>query len=194
MPCTLLSTFAEEQRTKYCGKKLNPADPPRVGTPQRYRLPQLGRLIIIEKRDPERTRSKFRKNRAKVDKMAQAIDASPRILSSGWGKMEVEKIGRSKDVKLWPGGGRSWDWSECGTDHDRGIQQGDLEELMTNGCRVVILTTGRMKRLKVPQQIVECLKEQSIEVIVADTERAVQIYNEYASKGMAVGGLFHSTC
>lgn len=126
--------------------------------------------------------------------MAQSINASPRILSSGWGKMEVEKIGISKDFKLWPGGGRSWDWSEYGTDHSKGIQQGDLEELMTNGCRVVVLTTGRMKRLKVPNQIVDSLKESSIEVIVADTEKAIQIYNDYVSKGMAVGGLFHSTC
>jgi hypothetical protein len=129
-----------------------------------------------------------------VDKMAQSIDASPRILSSGWGKMEVENIGISKDFKLWPGGDRSWDWSECGTDHDRGIQMGDLEDLMTNGCRVVILTTGRMKRLKVTQQIVDRLKGSSIEVIVADIEKAIQIYNDYAAKGMAVGGLFHSTC
>ena len=126
--------------------------------------------------------------------MAQSIGTSPRILSSGWGQMEVEKIGKSKDFKLWPGGGRSWNWSECGTDHDRGIQQGDLEELMANGCRVVILTTGRLKRLKVPQHIVESLKKRSIEVIVADTERAIDIYNDYVSKGLAVGGLFHSTC
>jgi hypothetical protein len=126
--------------------------------------------------------------------MTQSTVASPRILSSGWGRMEVEKIGRSKDYKLWPGGGRSWDWSEYGTGHGRGIQQGDIEELITNGCRLVILTTGRMKRLKVPQQIVDSLKDHSIEVIVADTEKAVQIYNDYAAKGMAVGGLFHSTC
>jgi len=126
--------------------------------------------------------------------MAQLADVSPRILSSGWGKMEIENIGRSKDFKLWPGGGRAWDWAEHGTGHGRGIQQGDIEELMANGCRVVVLTTGRMKRLKVPQSIIDTLNAHSIKVVVAETAKAIQLYNEYAEKGIAVGGLFHSTC
>ena len=126
--------------------------------------------------------------------MEHVIDPSPRIISSGWGEMVVETIGRAKDVKLWPGGGRPWDWAEYGTGHSRGIQQGDVEELINKGCRVVILTTGRMKRLKVPRNIVDVLKGQSIEVVVADTKKAIQLYNDYAEKGMAVGGLFHSTC
>ena len=126
--------------------------------------------------------------------MAQSTDVSPRILSSGWGKMEVEKLGKGKDFKLWPGGGRSWDWSEYGTGHTRGVQQGDIEELMTHGCRLVILTTGRMKRLRVPQKIVDSLKDHSIDVIVTGTQKAIKIYNDQAAKGIAVGGLFHSTC
>ncbi|MFN2356012.1 MAG: MTH938/NDUFAF3 family protein, partial [Desulfopila sp.] len=87
-----------------------------------------------------------------------------------------------------------WDWAEYGTGHRRGIQQGDVEELINKGCRVVILTTGRMRMLKVPKTIVDALKGQSIEVVVADTKKAIQLYNDYAEKGMAVGGLFHSTC
>jgi hypothetical protein len=126
--------------------------------------------------------------------MDNSIAASPRILSAGWGEMEIETIGRGKDFKLWPGGGRPWDWSEHGTGHSKGIQQGDVQELITNGCQVVILTTGRLKRLKVPQTTVDTLKAQSIEVIVADTKKAIQLYNDYAAKGVAVGGLFHSTC
>lgn len=126
--------------------------------------------------------------------MEKTIAASPRILSSGWGKMEVEKIGRGKDFKLWPGGGRPWDWSEHGTGHSRGIQQGDVQELITKGCQVVVLTTGRMKRLRVPQTTVDTLKEQSIDVVVVNTQKAIQLYNDYAEKGVAVGGLFHSTC
>ncbi|MCP4340254.1 MAG: hypothetical protein GY799_15525 [Desulfobulbaceae bacterium] len=120
--------------------------------------------------------------------------ASPRILSFGWGKMEVEIVGRGKDFKLWPGGGRFWDWSEHGTGHSKGIQQGDVQELITKGCQVVVLTTGRLKRLKVPQTIVDSLKAQSIEVFVVDTKKAIKLYNDYAEKGIAVGGLFHSTC
>jgi hypothetical protein len=126
--------------------------------------------------------------------MEKMIAASPRILSFGWGKMEVEIIGRGKDFKLWPGGGRPWDWSEHGTGHSKGIQQGDVQELITKGCQVVILTTGRLKRLKVPQTTLDALEEQSVEVVVVDTKKAIQLYNDYAEKGVAVGGLFHSTC
>lgn len=38
--------------------------------------------------------------------------SSPRILAVSWGHMEVEGIGEGKDFKLYPGGGREWDWSE----------------------------------------------------------------------------------
>ena len=126
--------------------------------------------------------------------MQQSTSRSPRILSSGWGKIEVEIIGRGKDFKLWPGGGRSWDWSEYGTSHNQGIQPGDVEELIAKGCQVVVLTTGRLKRLKVPQITVDTLSGHSIEVVVASTKKAIQLYNEYADKGVPVGGLFHSTC
>lgn len=126
--------------------------------------------------------------------MEKSIPGSPRILSFGWGKMEIENIGHGKDFKLWPGGGRAWDWSEHGTGHRRGIQQEDVQELIVNGCELVILTTGRFKRLKVSQSIIDLLNGQSIEVIVADTKKGIQLYNDFVGKGVAAGGLFHSTC
>jgi hypothetical protein len=43
-------------------------------------------------------------------------EASPRVVDDGWGFVEVEGLGRFRDVKLWPGGGRAWDWRETGTD------------------------------------------------------------------------------
>ena len=120
--------------------------------------------------------------------------SSLRIISSGWGKIEVESIGRGKDFKLWPGGGRSWDWSEFGTAHSHGIQPGDVDELVAKGCQVVVLTTGRFQRLNVPTSIVRSLKEKGVEVVVADTKKGIQLYNDLVDSGKAVGGLFHSTC
>lgn len=118
----------------------------------------------------------------------------PVILSSGWGRMEVMGIGSGKDWKLWPGGGRNWDWSEHGTGHRRGIQPGDVVELIDRGCQVVILTTGRLGRLKVPGETVELLKGKEIKVVVAGTAEGITIFNEQARNGVAVGGLFHTTC
>ena len=43
------------------------------------------------------------------------------------GRMEVEGTGAGKDFKLYPGGGREWDWNEPGTRHTPGIRRNELE-------------------------------------------------------------------
>lgn len=126
--------------------------------------------------------------------MADSTNKSPKIISIGWGSMEIESLGRGKDFKLWPGGGRAWDWGETGTAHSPGIQRADLEELIANGCQVIVLARGVFSRLKVADEIVDYLKAGGIEVIVTDTRRAVKIYNDYTERNIGVGGLFHSTC
>jgi len=44
--------------------------------------------------------------------LASMGEASPRVVDDGWGFVEVEGLGRFRDVKLWPGGGGAWDWQE----------------------------------------------------------------------------------
>lgn len=119
---------------------------------------------------------------------------SPRITSVGWGKMDVETLGRGKDFKLWPGGGRPWNWKETGTSHSPGIQIEDVAELVERGCTTVILARGVFGRLKVTDQAISYLEKHGIETITAETKRAVQLYNDCAEKNIPVGGLFHSTC
>ena len=119
---------------------------------------------------------------------------SPRIELSGWGKMEIESLGRGKDFKLWPGGGRPWDWAETGTTHSPGIQVEDVEELVAHGCRTVILARGVFSRLKVTEEALAYLQSHGIETVATDTKRAVQLYNNCIDRGVPVGGLFHSTC
>ena len=44
--------------------------------------------------------------------------ASPAIHHDAWGRVEVAGEPRPfKDVKLYPGGAREWDWGETGTRH-----------------------------------------------------------------------------
>ena len=68
--------------------------------------------------------------------------ASPRIESVVWGQMEVEGFPSGTDMKLWPGGGRSWDWRETDTHHVSGIQIADVEELIDHGANVIVLSRG----------------------------------------------------
>lgn len=108
--------------------------------------------------------------------------------------MEVEGIGRGKDFKLWPSGGRTWDWDETGTHHQPGIQPSDVAELVKNGCSTIVLSRGRLLRLRTCPETFDFLCEHGISVQVAETVKAIGIYNEFAKSGKAVGGLFHSTC
>ena len=117
----------------------------------------------------------------------------PRIVQVSWGRMEVEGLGVGKDFKLYPGGGRAWDWAETGTRHSPGIQPADVDELVAHGATTVVLSQGMNKQLHVPSGTCRYLEERSITVHVAETREAVRIYNEL-TKGALVGGLFHSTC
>jgi hypothetical protein len=118
---------------------------------------------------------------------------SPRIVYISWGRMEVEGLGAGKDFKLYPGGGRAWDWAETGTRHLPGIQAADVEELVARGATTVVLSQGMNKQLHVHPRTCRHLDERSITVQVAETREAVKIYNDLAERAL-VAGLFHSTC
>lgn len=121
-------------------------------------------------------------------------ERSPAIISLRWGSMTVDGLGEGRDFKLWPGGGRPWDWNELGTGHIRGIQSGEVDELLAHGASVIILSKGLLSRLRVPGKTRAYIESRGCRVEVAATKNAVERYNRYAAEGVAVGGLFHSTC
>ena len=119
------------------------------------------------------------------------------ISGVSWGNMEVRINGKKrvfKDCKLWPGGGREWDWGETGTHHSPGVQPADLEEVLTHDVDEVVLGCGVFGRLGVCEQIRVLLQERGIAFHVEKTKKAVVLFNELARQGKRVGGLFHSTC
>ena len=119
---------------------------------------------------------------------------SPYIDHVSWGRIEVDGVGVGKDFKLWPGGGREWDWRETDTRHVPGIQPTDVKELLDNGSQTVVLSRGMLLMLRTRQETLDLLEERHIPVQIAETKAAVEIYNGLVSGGEAVGGLFHSTC
>ena len=119
---------------------------------------------------------------------------SPRINHLSWGHMEIDGVGVGKDFKLWPGGGRKWDWRETGTRHVPGIQPADVTELLDNGSQTIVLSRGMWLMLHTCQETLDLLEDKQITVHIAETKAAAEIYNGLASRGEAVGGLFHSTC
>jgi hypothetical protein len=125
--------------------------------------------------------------------MIEPIPRSPRILQIAWGEMVVAGLPAGKDFKLYPGGGRAWDWSENGTQHEPGILPADVGELLDHGADVIVLSRGMHLRLQTAPATLRLLEERSITVHQAETTQAVALYNELTAT-RAVAGLFHSTC
>ena len=113
---------------------------------------------------------------------------SPRIIHISWGNMEVEGLGLGKDFKLYPGGGREWDWNETNTEHIPGIQPADVQELLEKGSKVVVLSRGMQLRLQTCPETLQFLKDKGIGVHVEETLRAARLYNKSGTPRRA-GGL-----
>ena len=126
--------------------------------------------------------------------MTQTTKKSPRIAKISWGKMEIESIGMGKDFKLWPGGGRVWDWNETNTHHVPGIQVVDIQELLDHGAKELVLSRGMFLALQTCKETIEFLQDKEITFHVLETKQAASLYNKLIDDGVAVGGLFHSTC
>ena len=122
------------------------------------------------------------------------MSPSPRIQTLRWGHVEAESLGVQRDVKLWPGGGRAWDWRETGTRHVPGVQLADLTELLQHGAEIVVLSRGMDLVLQVPAETLDALRQLGVAVHVLETREAAKLYNTLAEAGQRVGGVFHSTC
>src|ERR1043166_743585 len=94
---------------------------------------------------------------------------SPKITHVSWGHMEVEGLGSGRDFKLYPGGGRAWDWKETDTHHSPGIQPAHVVEVCYEHCgqlakpwscwnAMVYRFTSR-KRKEQPNSITSWLKQ-----------------------------------
>lgn len=118
---------------------------------------------------------------------------SPSVDHFEWGRISVAAYGTFKDVKLWPGGARTWDWDETGTRHEPGVQIADVEELVERGAELIVLSRGVHLRLKVPAETLAYLRARGIGVEVLQSEDAVARYNLLAAD-RKVGALIHSTC
>lgn len=121
-------------------------------------------------------------------------ERSPEVGANGWGHLEVEGLGRLRDAKLWPGGGRAWDWNETGTRHHPGIQPADVEELLQHDPEVVVLSRGRQLRLETCPETISELEARQVRVLQDETGSAIEEYNRLAAGGRRVAALLHTTC
>ncbi len=119
------------------------------------------------------------------------------ITNFSWGQMEVKiggQIYHFKDCKIWPGGARTWNWVETGTEHIPGIQPADIMAVLENDVNTMVLACGVFGRLGVCAETETLLRERGIPYHIEKTKQAVALFNDLARQGKRVGGLFHSTC
>jgi len=119
--------------------------------------------------------------------------ATPRITHLQWGQVSTE-AGDFRDAKLWPGGGRNWDWNETGTHHRPGVQVNDISELLDRGAELIVIGRGRQLRLQVTEEALDEIGSAGARTEMLESSEAVARYNELADEGQAVGALIHSTC
>jgi hypothetical protein len=108
--------------------------------------------------------------------------------------MEIDGLGAGRDFKLYPGGGRAWDWKETNTHHVPGIQPAEVEELLAKDSSVVVLSRGMQLALQTAPETIELLQRRGVPFHIEETKAAVALYNQLSEAGEKVGGLFHSTC
>jgi hypothetical protein len=120
--------------------------------------------------------------------------AEPSVITElSWGSVATN-AGTFRDAKLWPGGGRGWDWNETGTAHDPGVQPADVAELLDHGARIVIIGCGQEQRLQVMPDTLVVISQAGAAAEILPSGDAVQRYNALVGDGKAVGALIHSTC
>lgn len=119
---------------------------------------------------------------------------SPRVTHLAWGRLEVEGQDTPfKDVRLFPGGAREWDWRESGTSHTSGIQPADVEGLLERGASVVVLSQGSRGGFRCAPRRCNCCRNVLSPSMCWATEEAVRVYNQLSER-KPVGALIHTTC
>ncbi len=117
-----------------------------------------------------------------------------RIDSYSFGKIVIEGKAYSKDVLILPYRVISPWWREEG----HSLCREDLTEVISAAPEVIVIGTGDMGAMDVPENAVRYLEAKNIEVIIMKTGAAVEEFNRLSeinktSPWLAVAA-FHLTC
>lgn len=115
--------------------------------------------------------------------------SAPRVESYRFGRMVVDGKKRSNDLILLPDQVVADWWRKQG----HRLDTADLEEVFDAAPEVLVVGTGAYGRMTVPQEIRRAMETQGIELRVAQTGEAWQLYNDLQEHRRAAG-VFHLTC
>ena len=113
----------------------------------------------------------------------------PHIQSYSFGKITIDGIEYNADLIILPGGVRPRWWRKEG----HNLKQADLQEVIEAHPTVLVIGTGNVGMMQVPQETLDYLTTHNIRVEVERTAAACQRYNELAKSEQAAAAL-HLTC
>lgn len=105
-----------------------------------------------------------------------------------FGRIEVDGVPYHEDLWVCAGKIGRW-WRREG----HWVHPEDLKEVLALSPEVVVIGTGFSGMLQVTAEAAKLLSSQGIELRVARTNEAVEVYNELAQKKRAAA-LLHLTC
>ena len=113
-----------------------------------------------------------------------------RIESYSFGVMKINGVEYSADLIVFPDRIRSDWWRKQG--HSLAIE--DLDDVLDFKPEVLIVGKGISGIMQIPALTKKTLEEKAIVLIVENTGRAWQLFNEQIQKGKKAVGAFHLTC
>ena len=143
-------------------------------------LPQRGEC------SPEALKRRLRRLRKKLGEGGLPM---PHIDSYSFGKIVIDGREHTSDVLVLPGGTRPG-WHRA-RGHD--LLPADLKELLECKPSTIIIGTGNLGRLNVPEETQVCVRQQGVRVETLRTAAACKRYNELAKREQPAAAL-HLTC
>lgn len=112
-----------------------------------------------------------------------------KIDAYSFGEMVIDGKAYHSDLIIFPDRVKANWWRKEG----HLLQLEDLDEIIAENPEVLIIGTGSSGIMKVPEALRKELLKKKIELYVADTRKAVEIFNSVTEAKRAIAA-FHLTC
>jgi len=113
-----------------------------------------------------------------------------RITTYKFGHIELDGKAYDRDLIITPEGVCPNWWRKQG----HSLAPEDLDRVISAKPEIVVIGQGYSSCMDVPDETIDFLKGQGVEVIVMDTTSAVAEFNRLFSEGKRVVAAFHLTC
>lgn len=107
-----------------------------------------------------------------------------------FGNINIEGISYTSDVIITQDEVKDSWWRKQG----HNLAPEDLEEVVVNAPKIVVIGTGYYGRMQVPEETISWLKSKGIEVHCAPTGDAVKAFNDLQKHCAAIVAALHLTC